>query len=83
MFEYVIFCLIIAYSFWLFWLLAGRDHETRNYSFEEVHYHMAEKLAKACSSTFVDFVLFVYHHVDVLNYCSLTVIMLSLFNFLT
>ncbi|KAG4970417.1 hypothetical protein JHK85_036838 [Glycine max] len=24
----------------------GRDYETRNYSFEEVHYHMAEQLAK-------------------------------------
>ncbi|TKY52780.1 NADH dehydrogenase of ubiquinone 1 alpha subcomplex subunit 9 [Spatholobus suberectus] len=26
--------------------LIGRDYETRNYSFEEVHYHMAEQLAK-------------------------------------
>ncbi|KAG2402703.1 NADH dehydrogenase [ubiquinone] 1 alpha subcomplex subunit 9 [Vigna angularis] len=26
--------------------LIGRDYETRNYSFEEVHYHMAENLAK-------------------------------------
>ncbi|KAK7393349.1 hypothetical protein VNO78_21902 [Psophocarpus tetragonolobus] len=26
--------------------LIGRDYETRNYSFEEVNYHMAEKLAK-------------------------------------
>lgn len=26
--------------------LIGRDFETRNYSFEDVHYHMAEKLAK-------------------------------------
>ncbi|KAL1367726.1 hypothetical protein HN51_021847 [Arachis hypogaea] len=25
--------------------LIGRDHETRNYGFEEVHHHMAEKLA--------------------------------------
>jgi len=26
--------------------LIGRDYETRNYSFEEVHYQMAENLAK-------------------------------------
>ncbi|KAK7345720.1 hypothetical protein VNO77_16330 [Canavalia gladiata] len=26
--------------------LIGRDYETRNYSFDEVHYHMAEQLAK-------------------------------------
>ncbi|PNY04598.1 NADH dehydrogenase [Trifolium pratense] len=30
--------------------LIGRDYETRNYSYEEVHYHMAEKLAKAWAS---------------------------------
>jgi len=48
----MIFYLLITYSFYLILLLAGRDYETRNYSFEEVNYHMAENLAKVCYFTF-------------------------------
>lgn len=52
MLKYTTLCVSITHSFCLIWLLAGRDYETRNYSFEEVHYHMAEQLAKVCSFTF-------------------------------
>lgn len=44
---------IIKYVAFIY-LWAGREYETRNYSFEEVNHHMAEQLAMVHSSMHFD-----------------------------